>query len=124
MEVGGERASRELEQRAHRATLPMGTGGTSTPRTYSPDRLRPYAEGVESRDIGHGVSIVLDDDNGGLIWKHTGCRCWFTLRFKPDSASTGHELVKLEPLTIRGSLLCPKGCGSHGHIVDGRWVPC
>ena len=78
---------------------------------------------MEFVDIGHGVSIRMDDDGGGLVWKHEGCRPFFTLRFKPDPKSTGHELISRTPLSIRGSLLCPKGCGKHGHITDGRWVP-
>lgn len=33
----------------------------------------------------------------------------------------GHEIVQLEPLTIRPSILCPD-CGTHGFITDGRWA--
>jgi hypothetical protein len=80
-------------------------------------------------DIGHGVTIAPIDDGTGIVWKHPGCRAWFHLRFKPDPRSTGHQLVvgsvdNLAALTIAGSLLCPKGCGAHGHITNGRWVPC
>jgi hypothetical protein len=80
-------------------------------------------------DIGHGVIIRWDDDGRGLWWKHPGHRAWSTLRFKPDPASTGHVLVAGDPqhtdvLTIQGSLLCPVGCGAHGVITNGRWIPC
>lgn len=71
-------------------------------------------------EIGGGVWITLDADGGGLLWKHPECRSWFTLRFAPEG--TGHRLVGFEPLTIDGSLLCPKGCGKHGFIREGKWV--
>lgn len=73
-------------------------------------------------DIGGGVVIWLDDDGRGLLWRHPGCRAWMTLRFQPDPKSTGHELLSLWPnLTIKGSLLCPAGCGKHGYIENGAW---
>jgi hypothetical protein len=80
-------------------------------------------------DIGHGVTVRWDDDGQGITWKHPGCRAWSTLRFRPDAKSTGHVLLAGSPiaapekLTIQGSLLCPGGCGFHGHIRNGRWVP-
>lgn len=75
-------------------------------------------------DIGHGVSMRWIDNGTGIVWKHPGCRAWFHLHFKPDERSTGHVLQQREPLTIGGSLACPKGCGAHGHITNGRWEPC
>lgn len=97
------------------------------------DAVRPSRD----LDIGGDVTIRLDEDGGGLIWRHPDCRklvdgvwharalsAWMTLRFRPDSRSTGHVLVAPWPdLTIEGSLLCPAGCGKHGWIRDGRWVP-
>lgn len=76
-------------------------------------------------DIGDGVTIRLDEDGGGLWWRHISClsRAWMWLRYKPDPKSTGHVLVQQWPrLTIGGSLLCPvAGCGHHGFIQEGRW---
>lgn len=34
----------------------------------------------------------------------------------------GWTLVSKEPLTISPSLLC-RGCGTHGFITNGQWVP-
>lgn len=78
-------------------------------------------------DLGHDVFILWDDDGQGFAWHHPKCRAWSTLRLMPDPASTGHKLVRggkgRPDTTIQGSLLCPMGCGTHGCIVDGRWVP-
>lgn len=73
-------------------------------------------------DLGHGVRAYWDDEI--LVWEHSGCRGRYWLAFKPDERSTGHVLVSRLPLTIEGSLLCPKGCGRHGTITDGKWSPC
>lgn len=35
----------------------------------------------------------------------------------------GHTIVQDDPLTVVASIACPD-CGLHGHITDGRWVPC
>lgn len=79
-------------------------------------------------DIGHGVLVDFDADNGGLLWHHEGCRGWSFLRFMPDSRSTGHVLLRggvddQWQTTIEGSLVCPRGCGKHGFIESGQWVP-
>lgn len=79
-------------------------------------------------DLGHDVFILWDNDGSGLSWHHPACRAWATLRFQPDPKSTGHKLVRGDRddhtvLTIDGSLLCPMGCGTHGFIRDGRWIP-
>ena len=54
-----------------------------------------------------------------LFWKHPKCRAWNRVEFGPDH----HHLVEAEPLTISQSLLCPQGCGTHGYIRGGKWVP-
>jgi hypothetical protein len=79
-------------------------------------------------DIGHGVRIQWDADGGGIRWKHE-CRVWQWLRFRPDSMSTGHtrlagSIADTAALSIGGSLICQSGCGKHGHVTNGRWVPC
>ena len=81
--------------------------------------------------VGHDHYLVWDGDWGGFLWWHPGDgshpRAWCFLRFQPDPKSTGHRLLT-EPgdsaaLTVEGSLLCPLGCGDHGFIRDGAWVP-
>jgi hypothetical protein len=79
-------------------------------------------------DIGHGVSIFFMSDNTGIYWRHPGCRGASFLWFMPHEYSTGHTLISgdqnnISELTIGGSLLCPKGCGFHGCIQKGKWIP-
>lgn len=83
---------------------------------------------AEDLDIGHGVSIRWVDEDRAIVWKHPECRAWSYLYFHPHPRSTGHVLAaggpdNLEQFTITGSLLCPGGCGKHGLITNGRWVP-
>lgn len=80
-------------------------------------------------DLGNRVYIAWHKDGQGFIWHHPSCQAWCVLRLMPDPDSTGHRLMSggpqdTEHLTIAGSLLCPMGCGAHGFIRDGRWVPC
>jgi hypothetical protein len=80
-------------------------------------------------DLGHGIALRWDADGRGFMWHHPACRAWATLRLAPDPKSTGHRLEAggmddVQHLTIGGSLLCPMGCGTHGVITNGRWVPC
>jgi hypothetical protein len=82
---------------------------------------------LEAKEIGHGVSVTWMQDGTGIYWSHPGCKPWFWLKFMPHPESTGHTLVTkggdfLEHLTIQGSLLCPRGCGFHGWVTDGKWV--
>lgn len=84
---------------------------------------------MSEHEIGSGVVLQWDEDGKGILWKHPGCRAWMTLRFKPVVESTGHVLIagsptETEKLTIGGSLLCPAGCGFHGHITNGKWISC
>lgn len=88
----------------------------------------PCALRSEPIDIGHGVSLMWDDDGRGFHWRHPGCRAWMPLRLKPDEKSAGHSLLSggrgdMAALTIHGSLRCPACGGSHGFIRGGRWVP-
>lgn len=87
----------------------------------SPAQVDAYDAEQMGADIGHGITIRWTDDRN-LLWKHPECRSWSSLSFDIPPG-TGHVLVQRDPLTIRGSLLCPMGCGKHGFITDGKWVP-
>lgn len=39
------------------------------------------------------------------------------------TSGTKHRIVTLDPLTIVASILCAQGCGFHGFITNGHWVP-
>lgn len=56
------------------------------------DEIRARGEALvpsEELDIGGGVALKLDEDGGGLLWHHPGCRtrAWMWLRYKPDSTT-------------------------------------
>lgn len=54
-----------------------------------------------------------------FLWKHPKCRSWNRVEF----GAGHHHLVETSPVTISPSLLCPQGCGTHGYIIEGKWVP-
>lgn len=84
-------------------------------------------------DIGHGVTIEIralpgETRPAGVAYRHpnpdTGHQCEGWAPFNPENDPGGQwwDLVQLDPLTITPSLAC-RGCGHHGFITDGRWVP-
>lgn len=90
-------------------------------------------------DIGHGVEIELVHSQlaggavVGLDYTHPrpdGTRCAGFLYFDTPpvreafepAASAMWTVEQQDPLTLSPSLLC-RGCGHHGWIRDGRWVP-
>lgn len=99
--------------------------------------------GVPLGDLGHGVSAELryvDGELSGIWYRHPhdaedreaallppaerttgyGMHGWVPVKPAwPD----GWTVVSIDPLTLSPSLLC-RQCGHHGHIINGRWVPC
>lgn len=88
-------------------------------------------------DLGHGVTIepvmcqCADPEHDhehpcGLDWRHNrpdGQRCEGG-GFIPLNTGHGWSVVNWEPLTLSPSLMCMRpGCGTHGWIRDGKWVP-
>jgi len=57
-----------------------------------------------------------------ILWLHRHEDRWFT-GWIDLTSGTRHRLVSEDPLTIEPSILCPAGCGLHGFIRGGRWVP-
>lgn len=103
---------------------------------------------LEPADIGHGVSIetYVWEDSGpvaGVIVNHPHGHCDACGR--PEATKPGEKCVgsvifdtpenrqrmpghkafwtveSLEPLTLSPSIRC--GCGHHGWIQNGKWVP-
>lgn len=67
-------------------------------------------------DIGHGVVItpVHAFDHPDVV---------VALNEEHDPPDSPRWTVEsTEPLTLSPSLLC-RGCGNHGWIREGRWVP-
>lgn len=82
-------------------------------------------------DVGPDVAITVPVEV--VLDGMTIMRSWLSHK-RPDGRNDAlsrvefsrghHELVSLDPLTISPSLLCPdSGCGFHGYIRDGKWVP-
>lgn len=80
-------------------------------------------------DIGHDVFIERRYHEGalaGIAYEHprpdgVPCSAAGWVPVKPHDIH-GWDLVSEEPLTLSPSLLC-RGCGHHGFIREGRWVP-
>jgi hypothetical protein len=78
-------------------------------------------------DIGHGVSIerrLVDGVLGGVAYRHPRPKTGETCEgYVPVTGwDEVWQVVSLEPLTLSPSLLC-RGCGHHGFVREGRWVP-
>lgn len=84
-------------------------------------------------EVGSGLAVLVYAEPlapAELGFRHT-CASWpdereadgtFTKVVAPRL--TNHTVTGPEDaLTIRPSILCPN-CGLHGHVTDGRWVPC
>lgn len=75
-------------------------------------------------------TFSLDDDGVHVWWQHdctdpikalhgSRLRTDFML---PQGHGTFWTVVQREPLTLTPSILCT-GCGCHGFITNGEWVP-
>ena len=77
-------------------------------------------------DLGHGVTAEvrrIGETIHGVAYWHP-CAAGMSEGWA-DTKPTwpdGWDLVSVEPLTLSPSLLC-RGCGHHGFIREGRWVP-
>lgn len=91
---------------------------------------------ADAIDIGNGMRIQFADYQGEAAgineWHRRSdggwCRGWVAFhgsrwaeQFK--SGDVGWKLVQRDPLTLTPSIKC-RACGNHGHITNGRWVPC
>jgi hypothetical protein len=90
---------------------------------WKPDReLNPQYEGIPDLDP---AGVIIDHprlDNGEPC---SGAVNFYSEAHK--EISFGNKRItwtveSLDPLTISPSVLC-RGCGDHGFIRDGRWVP-
>jgi len=79
--------------------------------------------------IGHGHWLrrqVWQGEPSGVLdihMKADGRLCFGGARWAgPDDGHAKWKLVSVEPLHIEPSLAC-RGCGDHGWIRDGKWVP-
>lgn len=90
---------------------------------------------AEPLDLGHGVTVAFTSwrghDRAGLLERHPGHggEEWsgsvlFDLPGVREAfpGQPVWTVNSLDPLDLSPSLLC-RGCGHHGFIRQGRWVP-
>lgn len=73
----------------------------------------------------------LDDDGEHVWWTHEHVTTWpdgetdtflIERQMLPLGPPRGWTVEQSAPLTVSPSILCT-GCGTHGFIRDGSWVP-
>jgi hypothetical protein len=85
-----------------------------------------------SRCVGcdaHGTSYA-PEDGGEVPYHYEGCKdrtprigfILFCARGSVYASAREHTILSCNPLTVRASWLCPKGC--HSWITDGVWSNC
>lgn len=77
--------------------------------------------------------ISIDDqiwlswmDNGNLLEAHnprSDIGKPHALGWIDVTSGQKHRIVRRDPLTIEASIACSQGCGFHGFVRDGKWVP-
>lgn len=102
--------------------IDLGLGHSLTYHQWAPDReLNPQYDGIP--DI---------ERVGATIYHHKpdGTPCVGGITFDLPNLPAGFlarprwQVISWEPLHIEPSVLCKvEGCGDHGWIRDGRWVP-
>lgn len=90
----------------------------------------PLILGEMDLGLGHKFEAVLNGDEHLAGWFHihpdarnprVTCRSFCAVC--PLDGIPVHQVVVADPLTLSPSLEC-RMCGSHGHVVKGRWEPC
>lgn len=76
--------------------------------------------------VGHfppapGEFSTTDDPMDLIVGCPTCGKC-ASIRF--DERGGGHRLDSREPLSIFGSIICPRGCGAHYYAQNGQIVHC
>jgi hypothetical protein len=88
--------------------------------------LTTYPEGMpDVVDLGdrHFALQIMNDSTITFLWWHD-CpldRTWSWIG-SLGAVVSGHTIASFDPLHVEGSLLCPRGCGDHGFVRQGRWV--
>jgi hypothetical protein len=83
-------------------------------RSAPPSDWYPHAVQIADADVYAYIGATPADS---IVWH------WCSKRKAWDGGHiVNHTIVSREPLTITASLIC-LGCGWHGFITDGKWVP-
>lgn len=90
-----------------------------------------WQPGVFPNDLGDGVhrwswlvrANAAPGDGRDLLFLHRCHDGKWAINWIDLTSGTKHRLISEEPLHIEASVACAAGCGDHGYIRDGRWVP-
>jgi hypothetical protein len=81
---------------------------------------------TEIVDLGNGGRATPVEFEGEIVGFIVHCAPACVGGFvatAPHYPSPRWDLISVEPPTLQPSILCGCGCGSHGWITSGKWVP-
>ena len=102
--------------------IDIGHDHTMEYTRWAPDReLNPqYANVPDVEKLG--VLITHKKKDGSPCASHASFDCEVSRTIFKDRAIW--QVISWEPLTLSPSILClAEGCGDHGFIREGKWVP-
>ena len=74
-----------------------------------------------------GDHLVQPLEDGRILWEHPAAPGYRVARHMVSSRDDARwDVLSREPLTLSPSLHCDPsrgGCGAHGFVRDGVWVP-
>lgn len=79
-----------------------------------------WVDGVQRMGDSDVYLLLGDTPANSIVWH------WCVKSSRPrwiGSAISLHTIVTRKPVTITASLACVDGCGWHGHITAGQWLP-
>lgn len=103
---------------------------TSPPLALGHGHIATFTVWMPDRDLNPQYGDLPDVDPFGIMLDHPtpdGAPCTGSVIFDSEAArrvcpdSAYWTVESLDPLTLSPSILC--GCGDHGYIREGRWVP-
>jgi len=107
------------------------TSPTMEPLDLGDDHTLRFTHWAPERDLNPQYEGIPDIDPVGAIIDHRkpdGTTCSGALTFYSPAARRLFPerqmwtVESLQPLTLSPSISCG-GCGDHGHVREGKWVP-
>jgi uncharacterized protein DUF6527 len=106
--------------------LDFGSGVRACWTSWKPDReLNPQYEGIPDVERW-GMILDHPDARNTAQRHHSGITFAGPVQAQIDPSRPAWQVESWEPLTLSPSILCnvdKSGCGLHGFIRQGLWVP-